>query len=70
MDTVDSKRDVLDRETDRLVRIGGDLDRLVVRAKKHRVLLDQPLRRSHADARTAARVELIIDAPVLILHPV
>ena len=34
-------------------------------AKQHRVLLDQPLGRSHADARTAARVELIVDAPVL-----
>src|SRR6516165_4295402 len=65
MDTVDGKRDVVDRQIDCLVRIGGDLHWPVVRAKQHRVLLDQPLGRSHADPRTAARVELIVDAPVL-----
>jgi hypothetical protein len=65
MDTVDSECDVVDRQTDRLIRIGRDLDRPVVGTKQHRVLLDQPLGRSHADARTAARVEPIIDTPVL-----
>src|SRR6516164_2004221 len=65
MDTVDGKRDVVDRQIDRLVRIGGDFHRPVVRTKQHRVLLDQPLGRSHADSRTAARVELVVDAPVL-----
>src|SRR5215472_1630943 len=65
MDTVDGKRDVVDRQIDRLVRIGGDFHRPVVRTKQHRVLLDQPLGRSHADSRTAARVEFVVDAPVL-----
>src|SRR5262245_8573954 len=39
MDTIDSKSDIVDRQTDRLVRIGRDLDRPVICAKQHRVLL-------------------------------
>jgi hypothetical protein len=55
----------VNRQIDRLVRIGRDLHRPVVRTEQHRVLLDQPLGRSHADAGTAARVELVVDAPML-----
>src|SRR5262245_59617673 len=65
MDPVDRERDVVDRLIDRLVWIGRDFDRKVVGAKQHRVLLDQPLGRGYADARTAARVELVVEAPVL-----
>jgi hypothetical protein len=34
------------------IRIGSDLDRPVVTAKQHRILLDQPLGRSHTNAAT------------------
>src|SRR5262245_22233578 len=64
MDAVDCQRDIVDRQIDCLVGIGRDFDRPVIRTKQHRVLLDQPLGRSHADARAAARVELVVDAPV------
>jgi len=65
MYAVDSERDVVDRQTYCLIGIGSYLDRPVVAAQQHRIALDQPFGRSHTNTRTAACVELIVDAPVL-----
>jgi hypothetical protein len=65
MNAIDGKCDVVNGQTDRFIRIRSDLDRPVVTAKQHQILLDQSLGHSHTNARTGTRVELIVDAPEL-----
>ncbi len=61
--TVHHQRDLVHGQRELRIRIGRHLDRPVVRADQHGILLGEPLRRRDADARAGLHVARVVLPP-------